>query len=35
MTPEGKQDVRQIQIVRGGVRVIQGEQTWLEFERVE
>lgn len=35
MTPEGKQDVRMIQIVRGGVRVIQGEQTWLEFERVE
>lgn len=35
MTPEGKQDVRRIQIVRGGVRVIQGEQTWLEFERVE
>lgn len=35
MTPEGKQDVRRIQVVRGGVRVMQGEQTWLEFERVE
>ena len=35
MTPEGKQDLRRIQVVRGGVRVMQGEQTWLEFERVE
>lgn len=35
MTPEGKQEVRRIQVVRGGVRVIQGEQSWLEFERVE
>jgi len=35
MTPAGKQDVRRIQIIRGGLRVIQGKQTWLEFERVE
>lgn len=35
MTPEGKQEVRVIQVVRGGVRVLQGDQTWLEFERVE
>ena len=35
MTPAGKQEVRRIQVVRGGVRVLQGEQTWLEFERVE
>jgi hypothetical protein len=34
-TPEGKQEVRRIEIVRGGVRVMQGEHSWLEFERVE
>lgn len=34
-TPDGKQEVRRIQIVRGGVRVLQGPNSWLEFERVE
>ena len=34
-TPEGKQEKRRIQIVRGGVRVMQGRHSWLEFERVE
>ena len=34
-TPEGKQETRRIEIVRGGVRVMQGDHSWLEFERVE
>ncbi|MGK0204327.1 MAG: hypothetical protein ACI89X_000472 [Planctomycetota bacterium] len=34
-TPEGKQEMRRIEIVLGGVRVIQGPHSWLEFERVE
>tara|TARA_R110002072_G_scaffold264409_1_gene423116 strand:- start:20555 stop:21097 length:543 start_codon:yes stop_codon:yes gene_type:complete len=34
-TPEGKQEVRRIELVLGGVRVMQGPHSWLEFERVE
>jgi hypothetical protein len=34
-TPDGKQEVRRIEIVLGGVRVMQGPHSWLEFERVE
>lgn len=32
---DGKQEMRKIELVRGGVRVMQGTQSWLEFERVE
>lgn len=35
MTPEGKQETRRIQPIRGGVRVMQGQHTYLQFERVE
>jgi hypothetical protein len=34
-TPDGKQEMRRFEIVRGGVRVMQGQHSWLEFERVE
>ena len=34
-TPDGKQEMRRIQLVRGGVRVIQDAHSWLEFERIE
>lgn len=33
--PRGKQEVRQLELVRGGIRVVQGDRTWLEFERIE
>lgn len=32
---DGKQEVRVIRAVVGGLRVMQGQQSWLEFERVE
>lgn len=32
---DGKQEVRRIQEMRGGLRVLQGQRSWLEFERVE
>ena len=35
ITPEGKQEARHIEIIRGGVRVIQSSRSWLEFERIE
>ena len=34
-TPDGRQEVRRIEIIRGGLRVMQGMHSWLEFERVE
>lgn len=35
LTPDGKQEVRRIQLIRGGVRVHQDGNSWLEFERIE
>lgn len=35
ITPAGKQETRDLQLIRGGVRVMQGQHTYLEFERVE
>lgn len=32
---DGKQEERVIRAVQGGLRVMQGQRTWLEFERVE
>ena len=32
---DGKQELRRIVRVVGGLRVMQGQRTWLEFERVE
>ena len=29
------QEVRRMQLQRGGIRVYQGDQSWLEFERIE
>ena len=34
-TPDGRQEVRRVEIIRGGLRVMQGMHSWLEFERVE
>lgn len=31
----GTEELRRIELVRGGVRVVQDERSWLEFERVE
>ena len=31
----GKVEARRIEPMRGGVRVLQGDRSWLEFERVE
>jgi hypothetical protein len=31
----GAEEVRRIQIVRGGVHVFQADRSWLEFERIE
>jgi len=35
MTPDGKQETRHIQPIRGGLRVTQGQHSYLEFERLE
>ena len=32
---DGDQEVRKIQKMMGGLRVLQGDRTWLEFERIE
>ena len=32
---DGKQETRVIRAVRGGLRVMQGQRSWLEFERIE
>ncbi|MFK7739378.1 MAG: hypothetical protein AB8H80_03570 [Planctomycetota bacterium] len=35
LQPGGKQEVRKLELIRGGLRVRQGARTWLEFERIE
>ena len=32
---DGEQEQRVLRAVRGGLRVMQGERSWLEFERIE
>jgi hypothetical protein len=32
---DGKQELRKLVPMVGGLRVLQGQRTWLEFERVE
>ena len=32
---DGAQEQRVVRAVRGGLRVMQGERSWLEFERIE
>jgi hypothetical protein len=33
--PPGSEEQRRIELVQGGVRVLQDDRNWLEFERVE
>jgi hypothetical protein len=33
--PEGTEEMRRIELVRGGLRIVQDPRNWLEFERVE
>jgi hypothetical protein len=35
LEPAGKQELRRIEVVRGGVRVFQDDRSWLDFERIE
>lgn len=35
LMPRGKQEIRELRLIRGGLQVMQGTRTWLEFERIE
>lgn len=35
LEPAGKHERRRFELVRGGIRVLQDDRTWLEFERVD
>ncbi len=32
---DGKEEIRAIRVMQGGLRVVQADETWLDFERVE
>lgn len=35
LEPAGTEERRRFELVRGGIRVLQDDRTWLEFERIE